>query len=527
MNYLLPHSILNAADRQPDHLAFRCGNQEISYSQLAGQMDQLAGLLIELGVQKGDRVGIYLNRCLETAIAVYGIMRAGAAYVPLDPYAPVQRTRWLLNNCGIRCLITQPSQKRTLRKIVENTQLQYLIGLEDAELPIAAISWSQVFQRKAPSAISVRMTAHDLAYIMYTSGSTGAPKGIMHTHYSGLSYARLSAHTYSIIPEDRIGNHAPIYFDISTLGYFTAPLVGATTVIVPDAYTKLPASLSQLMEKEKLTIWYSVPLALVQLLQKGILEDRDMSALRWVLFGGESFPPKYLRALMQQWPQARFSNVYGPAEVNQCTYYHLDSLPDEEEPVPLGQIWENTQMLIVDENDREVPQGQIGELLIRSATRMQGYWDRPDLTDKAFLIRHTVAGIPEYYYRTGDLVRLDPLGRLQFHGRKDQQVKVRGYRVELEEVESVLSAHRAVSEAAVVAHRVSIEEVMIIAAVRLHEPGSIAAKDLSDVLKAQLPLYAVPQLIIEMDQFPRTGSGKINRPAIREELTKIIAQTHG
>ena len=182
----------------------------------------------------------------------------------------------------------------------------------------------------------VKILESDLAYIMYTSGSTGAPKGIMHTHHSGLSYAKLSTQVYDVKPSDRIANHAPLHFDISTFGYFSGPLASATTVIIPDAYTKLPASLSTLMEQEKISIWYSVPLALVQLLHNGVLEARDLSSLRWVLYGGENFMPKYIRSLMALWSNATFSNVYGPAEVNQCTFYHLNMPPESDGPIPIG-----------------------------------------------------------------------------------------------------------------------------------------------------------------------------------------------
>lgn len=510
---------MNAAQRDPAHPAFRCGKAELSYGALSERMQQLAAMLSELGVKPGARVGIYLNRCLETAIAIYGILQAGAVYVPLDPNAPASRTRYLLQDCDIQYLISHSSQTRGLAKIIEQPgKLQAIIGL-DKDWPVTTISWDQVWTMPGNKLVPGRRIAQDLAYIMYTSGSTGSPKGIMHTHYSGLSYARLSADTYQLTSADRIGNHAPIFFDISTLGYFTAPLVGATTVIIPDAYTKMPASLSQLMEAEQLSVWYSVPLALIQLLQRGVLESRpNIDSLRWVLYGGEVFPPKYLRALMQAWPQARFCNVYGPAEVNQCTYFHLNEPPTEDVPIPLGQIWENTKMLVVDENDEEVSAGENGELLIRSATMMQGYWNRPDLTDNAFYRHRTASGLQETYYRTGDLVRTDEAGQLHFLGRRDHQIKTRGYRVELDAVEGLLTAQPAVKEAAVFPYKNSGGELMIKAAAVLHGKETLTEKDLLATLKANLPWYAVPQSIYIVENFPRTGSGKTDRPTLKKQL---------
>ncbi|PHN08612.1 amino acid adenylation domain-containing protein [Flavilitoribacter nigricans] len=527
-NYLLTHSVLDSAYRYPDQPAFRGGNQQYTYAQLAERMQQLALLLQEMGVRKGDRVGIYLNRCLETALAIYGIMQAGAVYVPLDPNAPLERIRGILRSCRVKHLISQPVQKRRLQQLVdgEALPLESIIGLK-TDLPVKTISWDEVWEMPTDRSPAGRVCEKDLAYIMYTSGSTGSPKGIMHTHASGLAYARLSAQTYQLTGQDRIGNHAPIYFDISTLGYFTAPLVGATTVIIPDAYTKMPASLSQLIEKEKLSIWYSVPLALIQLLQRGILEERDLSALRWILFGGEVFPPAHLAALMEKWPQARFSNVYGPAEVNQCTYYHLEEPPLSGQPAPLGTVWENTQMLILDDQDREVGPGNIGELLIRSATAMQGYWGQPDLTEKAFYCMEVAPGFSEKYYRTGDLVRQDEAGLLHFMGRKDQQIKTRGYRVELEAVEHQLRSLGTVKEAAVFPYRNGSEETLIIGSVILNGSNGTTEKDLIAALGDKLPWYALPQSIFELSDFPRTGSDKVDRPALKTQLLEKIKQVHG
>ena len=308
MNYLLTHSIEQSAKRFPERQAFVWANQSITFAELHKQTNQLANLLIVQGVKKGDRVGIYMNRSLESAIAVYGIMKAGAAYVPLDTSAPITRTQFLINDCEIKHLVTIPTQKRPLKTLVaEDVRLDSIIGAK-VDWHINTFSWEEVLEQSAKNP-DVTILDSDLAYIMYTSGSTGAPKGIMHTHRSGLTYAKLSADLYDLNENDRIGNHAPLHFDISTMGYFTAPLVGATSVVVPEPHTKMPASLAQLIEKEKLTIWYSVPLALIQMLQGGTLADKDFSALRWVLYGGEPFPAKHLRTLMELFVQFEYEIV--------------------------------------------------------------------------------------------------------------------------------------------------------------------------------------------------------------------------
>ena len=515
MNYLLTHSIEESAKRFPNQEAFVFMNRSICYKELNEQTNQLANLLIELGVQKGDRVGIFMNRNLESAIAIYGILKAGAAYVPLDPDAPVKRTQFLIKDCQIAVLITALGKKRQVKEIVAGEiGITNVIGYKD-DLDLNAISWEEVFLYSKEKAL-VNVLGDDLAYIMYTSGSTGVPKGIMHTHNSGLSYAKLSADLYEVTHQDRIGSHAPMHFDISTFGYFTGPYAGATTVIVSDPHTKMPASLAQLMEKEKLTIWYSVPLALVQLLQSNCLESADLSTLRWVLYGGEVFPTKHLGTLMQLWDTCQFSNVYGPAEVNQCTFYTIPSPPKDESSVPLGNVWKNTEMRILNGNEELVEKGEVGELLIRSVTMMKGYWNQKELTEKSFYKEVVNANYEKVFYKTGDLVKLDDNDNLLFLGRKDRQIKIRGYRVELDDVVGVLTIHPSVHEVAVYTIRNEKEELNIASAIILKEDQLATEEELREHLKQHLPKYAVPEIITIRKELPRTSNGKINHLKLQE-----------
>lgn len=515
---LLPHTILNSSETHPDGEAFRFNDHSISYQDLVHQSNRLANLLLDRGIKRGETVGIYLGRCLETAVAVYGIMQAGGAYVPLAPSAPPGYTETLIRSCNIKILITNPSRQGTLSEIIKSCNLNLVIGVS-GEWPVDVEPWERLadYPLLGPS---VQLNENDLAYIIFTSGSTGLPKGIMHTHYSGLNYARFSAALYGLKPGDRLGSHAPLHFDISTLAYFTAPLVGATSVIIPEAHTKMPSSMAQLVQTERLTVWYSAPLALVQMLTHGALKKRDMSTLRWVLFGGEPFPPKYLRELMQLLPQARFCNVYGPAEVNQCTYYHLPSPPGDSDHIPLGKVWNNTQMVILDAADRPVPRGEPGELLISSPTMMKGYWNQPELT-RSSLFSQITNGQERIYYRTGDLVKIDENDNLLFLGRKDRQIKTRGYRVELEMVEAQLLALEEISEVAVFPVNNGYDGRLIEAAVILKTDANITREDIVRKLKTRLPDYAVPRKIHLLPELPRTSTGKIDHPRLRQIMIKV------
>lgn len=519
MIYLLSQTVDRAAVTASEREAFCVPGQSLSYGELCGQSNQLAHLLVEEGVRRGDRVGIFMPRGLESAVSVYGIMKAGAAFVPIDPHLPAAGLERLVEDCGIRHLITHDTQATVLQDFVaQRTDIQTVVGLESPlDGPVRTQSWSQLEQFPASSAPSVRMTEDDLAYIMYSSGSTGRPKGIMHTHRSGLAYARLSGDLYGVAATDRIANHSPLHFDMSTFGYFSSPLAAATTVLIPEAHTKMAASLAQLIEAQRITIWYSVPLALIQLLLRGVIETRDLTSLRWVLFGGEPFPVKHLRDLMLRWPHARFSNVYGPAEVNQCTYYHVPP-PDGSvkgdigaEPVPIGSIWDNTEGLVLGPDDKAVEEGEVGELVVRSPTMMQGYWARPDLNATAFYRQPLYENFDRVYYRTGDLVRCRVDGQLLFLGRKDRQIKVRGFRVELDDVEHTLAMHPKVDEAAVFAVRTNVGVDHIEAAVVPRAEESLESEELDRYLTSRLSPYAVPASISVLESFPRTTSGKIDR----------------
>ena len=506
---LLYESVDHWAEHAPDKDAFCCLDQSITYRQLSHFSSRLAGVLMANGIKRGDRVGVFLAKSLESMIAIYGIMKAGAAFVPLDPAASSDRLVGMIEHCGISCLISHPDMQPKLHGILAaSDDITCIIGVPGADTPnVQTVDWDQVAQ--SPIATPAQIIADDIAYIMYTSGSTGTPKGITHTHASGLAYAYAITDLYDVQPSDRFGNHAPLHFDISTFDYFAAPLRGATTVIIPEPYMKMPASLSELMEKERLTLWFSAPNALIQLLLNGALETRDLQSLRWVIFGGEPFPPKYLRALMAQWPKARFSNSYGPAEVNMCSYYHIDApLAKDADAIPIGRMWDIAEGLIVDEMDCPVAAGTQGELLVRAPTRMQGYWNAPELNARCFYTRPVSTGINDVFYRTGDIVVDAGENRLMFLGRKDRQIKLRGYRIELDEIEFVLATHPVVEEAAAY---ITASGACIEAAVTVNTGSELNTTELTEYCIAKLPTYAIPKTIRIIKAFPRTTSQKIDR----------------
>ena len=523
MPYLIHHALDRSADRNPDATAFRFEDEELSYAQCVTRTNQLARTLVEQGVRRGDRVGIFLHKSLESAIAIYGIMKAGAAYVPIDPRLSAESVAHIVRECGCRHIVSADSKLSVLEKAVSSESVDAVIGVSvtDNDSCFHQVSWQSVSEMPGddPTAVPA-LSENDLAYVMYTSGSTGKPKGIMHTHRSGLSYAKMAAKVYGIDAKDILSNHSPLHFDMSTFDYFSGPLSGATTVIVPEEYMMLPASLSELIQDERITIWYSVTTALVDLLLRGDLDNRDLTCLRWVNFGGESFPPTHLKNLMHKLPGARFSNVYGPAEVNQCTFFHVPPTPNQYDDhfVPIGRAWEIASSLVLDANDNVVTPGEPGELLIASSTRMQGYWNDQERTDAGFYHHHPrpESSDEDIYFRTGDIVREDEEGEFHFLGRSDRQIKIRGFRVELDGIEAALTAHDAVAEAAVwVGGDEDLPSIQAAVLLKFDRCGTTRVADLAEHARRRLPHYAVPEEISIHESLPRTGSGKIDRRAIR------------
>ena len=512
---LIPHIIEHSAEVYPDKEVFRFDDEGVTYAEFNTKMNQLAHTLASHGIKRGDRVGIYLHKSMESAVAVYGILQAGAAYVPLDPHMPVSRLKFILEDCEISHLISEKSKANNIAEAMPESGLDLVVGAGNIKDSVAVRSWNEVYAGPADQYESGAID-QDIAYIMYTSGSTGEPKGMVHTHASGLSYAKMAAEEYQLISADRLSNFPPLHFDQSTFDFFSGPLVGATTVIIPEEYMKFPASMSELIQDERLTVWYSVPFALISLALHGAIEEFDLSSLRWVLYGGEPFPPKHMRTLQLAWPNAEFSNVYGPAEVNQCTAYTIPLVAENDDtPIPIGQISPHCDGLIVDDDNSPVPDGEVGELLICTSAMMSGYWKRPDLNATCFYDKVGPGGIAKRYYRTGDLVRQAAGGEMEFLGRKDRQVKVRGFRIELDEIEAGLTAHRAIAEAA--AYILGDGEEKFLEATVTYKNGhTVESQDLKKYMLGKVAKYAVPQSIRTIDTYPRTGSGKIDRRALQK-----------
>ena len=522
MDYLLHQLLQRAADAEPDGLAVVDGARSATFAELDARSNQLARLLVELGVRRGDRVGLYLDKSLESIVGIYGTLKAGAMYVPLDPQAPVSRLAYIARNCGMRVLVTGLEKADLWVDLTEGgAPLDALVVLNATDADVGELGLGSGVDVVTTSGLTGQLTTSpaigtidlDLAYVLYTSGSTGDPKGVMLSHLNALTFVNWASELCEIRPDDRLSSHAPLHFDLSVFDIFAAAHGGAPVVLVPPEALVFPAETSHFIDRAGITIWYSVPSALSMMLQRGGLERGVWPDLRIVLFAGEVFPTKHLRHLMTLVPHAKFINLYGPTETNVCTYYRVPPLPPSRmEPIPIGVPIDNVEVFVVADDGTPATPGEVGELCVRGTSVMQGYWGDPARTSKAFVRDPLGRETRDPVYRTGDLVRLDRDGNYELLGRGDNQIKSRGYRIELGDIEAALYAHPDVTECAVTAVPDELITNRIKAFVVARD--GVAAADLVRFCSERIPHYMIPETFEFRDELPKTSTGKVDRRSL-------------
>src|SRR5712671_1527525 len=366
MAYIIQQLLTKSVSRFPNKAAVVARGHSITYKELDERSNQLAHLLQGRGVRKGDRVGLYFPKSVESVISMLGVLKAGGVYVPLDPQAPPDRIGYIIENCGIRVLITNYEKRRGLdAATLARLELSVLTNPElKSSNGGGVVPWGMLQEFPAGHGPAVALTETDLAYILYTSGSTGRPKGVMLSHQNALTFVEWCAETFRIRSEDRLSNHAPLHFDLSVFDVYNSIEAGATLYLITEDLALFPASLANFIETKGITVWYSVPSALTLLLLHGNLNPDKIRQLRTILFAGEVFPMKYLRQLAELLPNAELFNLYGPTETNVCTYYKVerDQLSGMDK-LPIGKACANTEVFAVNDKDQIVAApGEVGEL---------------------------------------------------------------------------------------------------------------------------------------------------------------------
>lgn len=515
----LQNFLEQSARRRPQHEAVvEPGGAAISYGDFNSLSDQLRDRLIHMGVRRGDRVGIYLPKSIDSLASVFGVLKAGAAYVPVDPYAPAARGAYILNDCSVRTVIMERRfwDKFQAALCQLGGYIAHPILLDDVgggRFLAEALARQQA-QDPAPVAAAVASSPEDLAYILYTSGSTGKPKGVMLSQENATSYVHWCSQAFSPNQDDRFSSHAPFHFDLSILDIYVPMKHGAALVLIGEELGKDPVRLAAVIAEEKISIWYSTPSILSLLAQYGKLSQYNYDSLRVVHFAGEIFPIKHLRALKTLLPHPRYFNLYGPTETNVCTFFELPAaIPDDQtRPFPIGQTCSHVETKVVNEAGQTVARGEEGELCVTGASVMMGYWNLPERTARSFFQDDD----GRRWYRTGDIVVEAPDGNYLIIGRRDRMVKKRGYRIELGEIETALYRHPAIREAAAIALSDEDNGVRIKAFLSCRDAMRPSIIELKRFCSENLPSYMVPDLFAIRDELPKTSTAKIDYQGLKE-----------
>ncbi len=494
--------------RHADRPALRFSDgTTVSYGTLDDLAARTAGLLRTRGVGRGSVVALSLEKSPLAYAAMVACLRIGAPYVNLDRTSPAERLSRVLDRCRPRVLLTDTAPGADIAETLRILDVAVLGPVPD----LAAVAPDRLVDLPAP-------TGATPAYLMFTSGSTGFPKGAVISHAALLNFQGWAAETYDLTAEDRLTNVNPLYFDNSVFDIYASLLTGACLCPFTRDETREARTLVRKVEEAACTVWFSVPSMLMFLTTMRALPKGGMPSLRFIAFGGEGYPKPEMRKLYDLvGDHARLVNVYGPTECTCiCSSYPITAadFEDMDGLAPLGRMAPNFATLVLDGDDRPVPPGAVGELCLLGPQVGLGYWRDPDRTAAAFTPNPLNDAHGEIMYRTGDLVSVDAAGLFWFKGRKDNQIKHMGYRIELEEIDAALYALPGVTEAAAAYIRDRSAFGHIVAAVA-GEDG-LDGDRTRQALGEHLPPYMLPDRILVLDSLPKNANGKISRPAVRD-----------
>jgi amino acid adenylation domain-containing protein len=524
MSKTLHSWISEAADRAPTNEAVVGEDVTMTYGDIEEYSSRLAATLRAHGCRKGDRVAIAMPTSARAVASLIGVLKAGCAYVPLDLTGALSRVAQMIDQCEPKAVLfagcgPQVVDNLEVRGALRGSALGWLDG--SAEPPPAMTFASNDVWGASPDGALARVTEHDLAYILFTSGTTGSPKGVPITHGNVRAFIGWAIDYFGLGPRDRLSGHTALTFDLSTFDVYATFAAGASLHHVPSRVRMMPHQVADFIEERELTLWFSVPSQLAYVARFHGLEARHPSSLRHVAWCGDVLHTPSLCYWKRHLPGVAFTNLYGPTETTVASSYHRvpDDFDDPNADVPIGIPLPGEELLVLDDELRRVPPGEVGDIYIKGVGLSVGYWRDPERTAAAFLPAPGANGDGARMYRTGDRGRLQPDGTVAFLGRSDFQIKTNGYRVEPAEVENAILQLDEVAACAVVPLAAADFSGTVIGCAYVSSNGHpLRAAEVKKRLGDRLPSYMIPSRWLVLEDLPVDTRGKVDRGRARALL---------
>ncbi len=522
MTSLLQESITRQAEARPDAIAIVEEHRELSYGELERRSNRVARALIDAGCGPGDRVCLAIPKSIEAIVAIAGVLKAQCIYTPLDLSSPPVRLAMVVEACEPTVVLASRKGLNSLHDTLELVDGETVVGLVDRDsLPdwCAAGSFSAPEIDAQPDVpLQLSSNAGDIAYILFTSGSTGQPKGVPISHANVDAYVTWANEYFGVGDKDRLSGHTALHFDLSVYDLFGTFYAGAQLHLVPPTASLLPTGIADFIRTSRITQWFSVPSVLNFMFKFAVVEQDDFPDLKRVLWCGEVLPTPTLIHLMERLPHVAFTNLYGPTETTiASSFFTVPEVPaSASDDVPIGTACGGESLHLLDEDFTPVASGVTAELFIGGVGLSTGYWRDDAKTEEVFIVPPGDLG---RLYRTGDLAYANDEGLVHFVGRADTQIKSRGYRIELGEIETALANVDQLVESAVVAVDSDGFEGKVICCAYVAANGSaVGRQEIAEKLRESLPSYMVPARWADYPALPRNPAGKVDRVALRERF---------